>query len=89
MRDYYEGLISRMPSTRLLTPDADIWTQAGIIAGTLSRCQGFQPHQRKECLNDALIYLTAAKAGLPVLTADRDDFDLIQQLAAEGHFLYF
>jgi hypothetical protein len=30
---------------------------------------------------DALIYLTAAKAGIPVLTANRDEFDLIQQIA--------
>jgi hypothetical protein len=36
-----------------------------------------------------LIYLTAAKAGLPVLTANRDEFDLIQQLAPEGHFIHF
>jgi len=30
---------------------------------------------------------TAAE-GLPVLTANRDDFDLIQQLAPEGAFIY-
>jgi hypothetical protein len=33
--------------------------------------------------------LTAAKAGLPVLTADRKQFDLIQQLAPEGQFIHF
>ena len=27
--------------------------------------------ERKECLNDALIYLTAAKRGLPVVTVNR------------------
>jgi hypothetical protein len=55
----------------------------------LSRTQDFQPHQRKECLNDALIFLTAAKAGLPVLTANCDEFDLIQQLVPQGRFIYF
>jgi predicted nucleic acid-binding protein len=89
MRDHYEGLITRMPATRLLTPNAETWAQAGLIAGVLSRCQGFAPHQRDDCLNDALIYLTAAKAGVPVLTPNRDEFDLIQQVASEGHFLYF
>jgi predicted nucleic acid-binding protein len=88
-RDYFAELIRGIPDTRLLTPDADIWADAGMIAGTLARTQGFQRHQRKECLNDALIYLTAAKAGLPVLTANRDDFDLIQQLAPEGRLVHY
>jgi len=89
MRDYYDALITRMPATRLLTPDAEIWAQAGIIAGILARCQNFQPHQRNECLNDALIYLTAAKAGVPVLTANRDEFDFLQQLSASGAFVHY
>ncbi len=89
LRDHYDALFARIPATRLLTPDEDDWVEAGVIAGTLARCQGFQPHQRKECLNDALIYLTAAKAGLPVLTANRDEFDLIQQLKPQGRFIHF
>jgi hypothetical protein len=36
-----------------------------------------------------LILLTAAKAGLPVLTANRVDFDLIQQIAGTGQFVYY
>ena len=60
-----------------------------LIAGTLARTQDYQRHQRKECLADALIFLTAAKAGLPVLTANRDEFDLIQQLAPRGRFIHF
>jgi hypothetical protein len=54
----------------------------------LARTQGFQPHQRKEMLNDALIFLTAARAGLPLLTSNRADFDLLQQLAPEGRFYH-
>ncbi len=89
IRDHYAALITRIPETRLLTPDAKIWAEAGLVAGTLARTQGYQRHQRKECLNDALIFLTAAKAGLPVLTANRDEFDLIQQLTPEGRFIHF
>jgi predicted nucleic acid-binding protein len=89
IHDHYDALMARIPSTRLLTPDANIWVEASVIAGTLARCQGFQRHQRKECLNDALIYLTAAKEGLPVLTANRDEFDLIQQLMPHGRFIHF
>ena len=89
LRDHYDGLIASFPATRLLTPDPDVWAQAGLIAGTLARTQNYQRHQRKESLNDALIFLTAAKAGLPVLTANRDEFDLIQQLAPQGRFIHF
>ncbi len=89
IRDYYSALMTTFPPTRLLTPDTQIWAEAGLIAGTLARTQSFQRHQRKECLNDALIFLTAAKVGLPVLTANRDEFDLIQQLAPHGRFVHF
>jgi hypothetical protein len=88
-RDHYFELIATIPDHRLMVPDGEIWAEAGLIAGTLSRIQGFQPHQRKECLNDALIYLSAAKAGVSVLTANRDEFDLIQQVAGRGRFVYF
>ena len=89
LRDHYVELFDSIPSARLLNPDAQVWTDAGVVAGVLARTQAFQRHQRKECLNDALNYLTAAKAGLPLLTADRDQFDLIQQLAPEGQFIHF
>jgi predicted nucleic acid-binding protein len=88
-RDHYAELFDGIPSHRVLTPDAQTWTEAGIVAGTLARSQGYQRHQRKECLNDAAVYLTAAKAGLAVLTADAADFDLIQQVAPEGRFVWF
>ncbi len=89
IRDHYTELFADIPTSRLLEPDAHVWTDAGVIAGTLARTQGFQPHQRKECLNDALIFLTAAKAGIPVLTGNRDEFDLIQQIAPEGRFIHY
>ncbi|HUZ12263.1 MAG TPA: type II toxin-antitoxin system VapC family toxin [Caulobacteraceae bacterium] len=89
LRDHYAGLIASIPQTRLLTPDPETWAEAGLIAGTLARTQNYQKHQRKECLADALIFLTAAKAGLPILTANRVEFDLIQQLSPRGRFIYF
>jgi predicted nucleic acid-binding protein len=89
LRDHYIELFAAIPASRLVTPDAQIWTDAGVIAGTLARTQRFQPHQRKECLNDTLIFLTAAKVGIPVLTANRDEFDLIQQLAPTGQLVHY
>lgn len=88
-RDHYSGLIASIPSTRLLTPDAATWAEVGLLAGTLARIIGLQRHRRKEALNDALILLTAARAGLAVLTANRDEFDLLQQLAPEGRFVHY
>ena len=86
---HFDGLFTRIPDTRLIRPDDDTWIDAGLIAGTLARTQTFQRHQRKQCLNDALILLTAAKAGLPVLTANLAEFDLIQQLAPEVCFIHY
>lgn len=89
-RAVYKEVLAAIPRSRLLTPDADAWLAAGMISGTLARTQGYQRHQRKEVMNDALIYLAAAKAGLPVLTANRDEFDFIQQLAGgSGTFIHY
>ena len=89
VRDHYADLFAAIPDSRVLTPDAEVWTTAGLVAGTLARTQGFDRSSRKDCLNDALILLAAAKAGLPVLTANRDEFDLIQQVAGSGSFLHY
>lgn len=82
-RDHYAEVMSAIPGTRVIVPDQEVWLDAGILSGTLARTQRLQPHRRKEMLNDALILLTAARNGLPVLTSNRDDFDLLQQLAPE------
>jgi predicted nucleic acid-binding protein len=89
IRDHYAAAFDAVPASRLLTPDDQVWVDAGLAAGTLARIQGWDRRQLKESLNDCLIYLTAAKAGLPVLTADRDDFDLIQQISPGGRFVHF
>ena len=89
IRAVYAEVLGSIPASRLLTPDAQVWTDAGLTAGTLARTQKFQPHQRKEMLNDALILLTAAKRGLAVLTSDRDHYDLLQQLCPEARFVFY
>lgn len=89
VKKVYAEVLGTIPDSRVLVPDAEVWLSAGLVSGTLARTQGLQRQQRKELLNDALIYLTAAKAGLPVLTANRDEFDLIQQLAGGGSFIHY
>lgn len=89
VKETYAEVLGAIPDSRVLVPDAEVWMSAGLVSGTLARTQGLQRQQRKELLNDALIYLTAAKAGLPVLTANRAEFDLIQQLAGGGSFIHY
>lgn len=89
VKEVYAEVLGAIPDNRVLVPDAELWLSAGLVSGTLARTQGLQRQQHKELLNDALIYLTAAKAGLPVLTANRVEFDLIQQLAGGGAFIYY
>jgi predicted nucleic acid-binding protein len=86
--EHYAALFASVPANRLLVPDAETWADAGMVAGILARTQGFQKQHSKELLNDAVIYLCAAKNGLPVLTNNKADYDLLQQFAPEGRFIF-
>jgi len=74
---------------RTVVPDAEIWREAGIYAGILARVQGFGTSERSRILNDALIFCTALKHGLTVLSRNLRDFDLLQQLAPTGKVLFY
>ena len=88
-RAHYTRVMAGIPKGRMLTPTPDIWTAAGLIAGTLARTQKLQPYQHREMLNDALLYLSAAQQGLHVLTSNKRDFDLIQQVSGWGQFIHY
>lgn len=81
--------VTRRPPHRCLSPDRDIWRRAGVIAGRLGRLQGYGREGRGRLLNDALIFLTAAKAGCCVLTRNIADFDLLMQVELTGHALFY
>ena len=40
-RNHILGLVASIPDHKLLTPDEDVWAEAGLIAGTLARVQNF------------------------------------------------
>jgi hypothetical protein len=88
VRNHYSNLLAAIPAGRVLVANERDWIEAGLLAGAIARCQNFQPFQRKELLNDALIYVCATGAGLPVLTND-DDFDLLQQVQPQGTVIFF
>jgi predicted nucleic acid-binding protein len=83
------ALIDRRPAQRTITPDRDIWREAGILSGTLARLQGYEKDQRHRVLNDALLYVTARRFGCTVLTRNLSDFDFLQQLDPSGGVLFY
>jgi predicted nucleic acid-binding protein len=72
--------IERRPDHRIVKPDREIWREAGIAAGQLARLQRYGKTEHRRVLNDALILLSAAKAGLAVLTRNVSDYDFLTQL---------
>ena len=91
-RDVVEKImevIRRRPAHRTIAPDREIWFEAGILSGTLARLQGYMAPQRRRVLNDALLFATARKYGLTVLTRNVRDFDLLQQLEPAGRLSFY
>lgn len=86
-----QGIIADIPPHRLSEPDDDCWGKAGIAAGLMARLLNVPNAQRDitKFLNDALIYLQAAKLGAAVLTRNHRDFDLLEQLVPVGAVIYY
>lgn len=83
------AVIDRRPGYRTITPDRGIWLEAGVLAGVLARLQGYGSGERRRLLNDALIFASARKHGLTVLTRNTGDFDFLQQLEPSGKVLFY
>ena len=83
------AVIERRPSYRTITPDSEIWREAGILSGILARLQRYGREQRRRALNDALLFATARKHGCTVLTRNVADFDLLEQLDPSGRVLFY
>jgi predicted nucleic acid-binding protein len=88
-RDRLIAALEKRPPHRILNPDARIWREAGILAGTLARLQHHGKSESRQVLNDALIFLSAAYNGLAVLTRNVTDFDFLLQLAPFGKVLFY
>jgi predicted nucleic acid-binding protein len=81
--------IELRPAHRILTPDRDVWREAGILAGLLARLQTYGKREQRKMVNDALIFLSAAKHGCSVLTRNVSDFDLLMQLDGRGKAIFY
>jgi predicted nucleic acid-binding protein len=83
------AVIDRMPVHRVISPDREIWRDAGILTGTIARLQGTSKSDRRRILNDALIFATARKHGHTVLTRNVVDFDFLQQLDPSARVMFY
>ena len=83
------AVLDRRPSYRTITPDREIWREAGMLSGLLARTQRHGREQRRRVLNDALLFETARKHGCAVLTRNVVDFDLLHQLDPSGHVMFY
>jgi predicted nucleic acid-binding protein len=83
------AVIERRPPHRTIAPDREVCLIAGILSGMLARLQGYGHERRRRVLNDALIFATARKHGMTVLTRNIDDFDFLQQLDRAGQVVFY
>jgi predicted nucleic acid-binding protein len=83
------AVIGHRPAHRTIAPDRETWLVAGVLSGILARLQGYGPADRRRVLNDALIFATARKHGMTVLTRNIDDFDFLQQLDPSGKVVFY
>lgn len=83
------AVIERRPSSRTITPDPEIWREAGILSGIIARLQSYGRDQRRRTWNDALLFSSARKYGCTVLTRNIVDFDLLSQLDPSGRILFY
>jgi predicted nucleic acid-binding protein len=83
------AVIERRPAHRTIAPDQETWLVAGVLSGILARLQGYGRADRRRVLNDALIFATAQKHGMAVLTRNTDDFDFLQQLDPSGKVVFY
>ena len=81
--------IERRPAHRTIIPDREMWLEAGALSGLLARLQNYGAADRRRALNDALLFATARKHGLTVLTRNTKDFDLLQQLEPSCGVLFY
>jgi predicted nucleic acid-binding protein len=81
--------IRSIPAHRVVTPTAEQWLEAGILAGLMFRLCGLQAGAEQTHLNDALMLTQARDTGTVVLTANVGDFDLLQQLVPATRTIFY
>jgi len=81
--------LEAMPDHRVFVPDAEVLARAALLAGILSRLQGYGRDAKLKALQDCVLFLQAQKLGFTVLTANIAEFDLLLQLVPTGRVLFY
>ena len=81
--------LSRMVPTRIISPSADAWTEAALIAGLLARIQGYLRESRRIVLNDALLLLTALESGATLISRNVRHMDLLLRFRPDAQVLLY
>lgn len=81
--------IDDLPHHRLTTPSVRAAAEAGILAGLMARLSGFTVGRDQAALNDALIYMHAIERGFVVLTRNKREFEVLDQLRPAGSVLFY
>jgi predicted nucleic acid-binding protein len=81
--------LSRMAPTRIVSPSADAWIEAALIAGILARIQGYARESRRGILNDALLLLTALEAGATLISRNVRHMDLLLRFRPDAQVLLY
>lgn len=83
------ALIKTIMPQRLFQPDVEVSGRAALLAGTLSRIQGYGKDNRSKALNDCTLFLQAQKMGMTLLTRNYADFDILLQMIPSGRVLFY
>jgi len=83
------ALIKTVTAERLFQPDIETSGRAALLAGTLSRIQGYGKDHRSRALNDCTLFLQAQKMGTTLLTRNYADFDILLQMIPNGRVLFY
>lgn len=64
---------------RILTPNLNDWAQAGRVLARLAERYNYAQIGKGRLTNDALIAISAGRAGITVITANSRDFDRLAE----------
>lgn len=65
---------------RILVPNLRDWTQTGDVLARLAGKYGYEKIGRRRLTNDALIAMSAGRAGITVITTNARDFEKLALL---------
>jgi predicted nucleic acid-binding protein len=89
-RETIEDIVMRIVGDeRLVIPDGNDWATAGMLAGVLKRTQRYGKEQRRKALSDCLLFASALREGLTLLTANLAEFDLLHQLFPDARVAFY